>query len=66
MQGSEEHAAYVVLAKKVPAISTAICWQARCPVCGRVGQSQAEKVDAEAIAVRHREIGGFEREGGRK
>lgn len=32
-----------------------------CDICDRVGQPQDFEVDAEAIAARHQEIGGFER-----
>lgn len=32
-----------------------------CDVCGTVGQPQDYEVDAEVIAARHQEIGGFER-----
>lgn len=35
-----------------------------CPTCKRVGQYQAHRGDAEAIAQRHQDIGGFERAGG--
>lgn len=31
-----------------------------CPTCGQVGVSQAYEADAQAIADRHREVGGFE------
>lgn len=30
-----------------------------CPTCGSVGTKQDLKIDAEAIAERHREVGGF-------
>lgn len=32
-----------------------------CDVCGQVGQPQDEARDAQAIANRHEEVGGFER-----
>lgn len=32
-----------------------------CDVCGKVGQPQTFRVDAETIAARHQEIGGYER-----
>lgn len=35
--------------------------QAICVTCGRVGPPQQLKGDAEAIAARHHEVGGFER-----
>lgn len=35
-------------------------WHVECPTCGEVGQPQDLKGDADAIAARHEEIGGFE------
>lgn len=35
-------------------------WQAYCPFCGEIGVPQELEVDAQAIADRHREVGGFE------
>jgi hypothetical protein len=32
----------------------------KCPICGPVGVHQDHEGDAEAIAERHQEIGGFE------
>jgi hypothetical protein len=39
----------------------ALAWQATCARCGEVGAKQEFDGDAAAIAVRHAEIGGFER-----
>ena len=36
-------------------------YQAVCDSCGPVGQPQAEPRDAQAIANRHEQVGGFER-----
>lgn len=36
-------------------------YQPVCDECGNVGQPQAEPRDAQAIANRHEEIGGFDR-----
>lgn len=36
-------------------------WQVHCDQCGRVGLPQEYENDAIAIAVRHAEVGGFER-----
>lgn len=52
----QDHAATV---KHIPASKS---WRAICPTCGPVGQWQAYPGDAEAIAERHREQNGFERQ----
>lgn len=36
-------------------------YRASCVICGKIGQPQEFLGDAEAIAQRHEEIGGFER-----
>lgn len=36
-------------------------WQAQCNICGPVGRFEDYEADAQAIADRHHEIGGFER-----
>jgi hypothetical protein len=36
-------------------------YQVICPTCGKVGEPQEWPGDAQAIADRHSEVGGFER-----
>lgn len=47
--------------RQEPLYGKADHWQAYCKECGWFGPACDNKPDAEAIAERHQEIGGFER-----
>lgn len=47
--------------KKVPVGSIDEGWAVECPTCGVVGVTFDLEGDAEAVATRHEEVGGFEK-----
>jgi hypothetical protein len=58
----EDHGAYVSIpTADLADRSKPLRYRVKCPTCGQVGQPQEHQGDAQAIADRHREVGGFER-----
>ena len=57
----ENHDAYVSVPMSSLDRRKRLLYRVKCPTCGVVGQPQPLQGDAQAIADRHRKVGGFER-----
>ncbi len=55
MTAAEEHRCQVKAGRYLS------LWRVMCPTCGQVGGMFDIRADAEAVAARHEEMGGFER-----
>ena len=55
---NDDHATDVIRVEKADGLRD---WRAWCRICGPFGPESHYRADAESIADRHKEIGGFER-----